>query len=271
MPSYDWQGIVIASRDLAEQIRREGSSVRRYDPGQSETEKSIAEAVGIRLRTLTDHACCRFKFDPATGRYNVRRDRVCDVLWSEYEGNNAILLPALQLWRFYVDIIAPLMLGPEPRLVRTESAGRPIVRLRSTFRTDAEMHDNAAEMVERMTAGLPEFEKAIESLAEATGIAPNSTDGQDERSTIGINDDAAAKPEMPQVDLKLNQVRYAGECHNVSPEGAFLMDKLVQHYPHAFAASSELSKPSRVKDSLPEAIRALIVAETGKGYRLNLG
>lgn len=77
--------------------------------------------------------------------------------------------------------------------------------------------------------------------------------------------------DLPQVNLETNQVRYVGQCHDVTADGALLFSKLVENYPQAFSASKLFSKPSRVRDGLPDALKALIVAQTGKGYRLILG
>jgi hypothetical protein len=75
---------------------------------------------------------------------------------------------------------------------------------------------------------------------------------------------------LPEVNLDLNQVRYNGECHDVRSDGALLMSKLVEAYPHPFPANSLFSKPSNVKNKLPEGLRVLIEAKSGTGYRLKL-
>lgn len=56
---------------------------------------------------------------------------------------------------------------------------------------------------------------------------------------------------LPEVDLLLNQVRYGGECYNVTPDGATLMHNLCEKYPDWFSASSIISKPSAIKGDLP--------------------
>jgi hypothetical protein len=125
-------------------------------------------------------------------------------------------------------------------------------------------------MIEQMTPVLPEFETAIESLAEATGIVQDSAKARDARPTTGTLGEGA-NAELPKVDLKLNQVQYRDQCYPVTSEGALLFAALVRNHPHFFAAYKHFSKPSRTKDALPDALKALIVAEPGKGYRLDLG
>lgn len=76
--------------------------------------------------------------------------------------------------------------------------------------------------------------------------------------------------ELPTVNLTTNQVRYADVCHDVTADGALLFNNLVESYPQAFSASTLFTKPSRVKQGLPDSLKAMIVAEAGKGYRLKL-
>lgn len=75
---------------------------------------------------------------------------------------------------------------------------------------------------------------------------------------------------LPEVNLDTNQVRYGGQCYDVTADGALLFSKLAESYPHAFSASRLFTKPSRVKSVLPDALKSLIVAVSGKGYRLKL-
>ncbi len=83
-------------------------------------------------------------------------------------------------------------------------------------------------------------------------------------------DSKPEQPELPQVNLDLNQIKYAGECYEVSGDAALLFSKLVEHYPHPFPASSLFANPSRVKNSLPDILKAMIESQPAKGYRLIL-
>jgi hypothetical protein len=89
---------------------------------------------------------------------------------------------------------------------------------------------------------------------------------------IAANSDLAASTTttLPQVNLKTNQVRYDGQCYDVSSDGALLLSKLVESHPHAITASKYFSKPSDVKNRLPPLLRKLIATESGKGYWLSV-
>ena len=90
------------------------------------------------------------------------------------------------------------------------------------------------------------------------------------RETAVPNKKQKAKPDLPVVDLKMAQVRYQKVCYPVTPEGASLLNYLVDCYPNWFTASSIFNKPSSIKKSLPQKLSDLIETESGKGYRLVL-
>lgn len=95
--------------------------------------------------------------------------------------------------------------------------------------------------------------------------APNSSVRESQNSHVS----QLWHRELPQVDLVLNQIRYDGVCHNVTSEGAKLVDLLVKAPPYEWVPTHKVfSKPSRVKNSLPAPIRNLIETDRGKGYRL---
>jgi hypothetical protein len=75
---------------------------------------------------------------------------------------------------------------------------------------------------------------------------------------------------LPVVNQSLNQIRYQGECYDVSADAALLFQKIVDNHPQPISASRINRKPSRLKDSLPAELKQLIVAESGKGYRLSI-
>ncbi len=75
-------------------------------------------------------------------------------------------------------------------------------------------------------------------------------------------------PNLPIVNLELKQIRYAGECHDVSGDSALLVQGIVDAHPDWFPASKNgFSKPSSTKHSLPDPIKDLIETAKGKGYR----
>ena len=80
----------------------------------------------------------------------------------------------------------------------------------------------------------------------------------------------SGSPELPVVNLELNQVRYRDLCYEVRSDGARFMDKIVKAYPGFFPAYSVFEKPSDVKGKLPEPLRKLIKSEPGKGQYLKL-
>ena len=75
---------------------------------------------------------------------------------------------------------------------------------------------------------------------------------------------------LPQVDLKLNQIRFEGECFDVSGEAALLISEVIKNHPQPICASKICSKPARVKSKLPDKLGSLLVSEPGKGYRLDI-
>jgi hypothetical protein len=79
-----------------------------------------------------------------------------------------------------------------------------------------------------------------------------------------------SKIEMLKVNKDLNQVRYDGVCYDVKSDGALLFDELVCAYPDPISASKLFSKPSRVKNELPEILKEMVKSEPAKGYRLVL-
>lgn len=72
------------------------------------------------------------------------------------------------------------------------------------------------------------------------------------------------------VDTKLCKVLFDKTEHEVSGDGALLIDQMIKSYPLPCSASEEFSKPSRVKKSLPPELQALIRPKPGMGYRLEL-
>jgi hypothetical protein len=109
--------------------------------------------------------------------------------------------------------------------------------------------------------------------------AGSSRDDRQEVAQKIVSDNSARKSStakkasirLPKVNRRLNQVRYAGECYDVSPGAAELFQQLVDRCGDWFAASSILSKPSAIKASLPEPLKRLIETAKGKGYRLKIG
>jgi hypothetical protein len=78
-------------------------------------------------------------------------------------------------------------------------------------------------------------------------------------------------PNLPVVNLALNQIRHNGECHDVTAKGARLVDCLVKAWPDWFPTEKNgFTKASVIKKSFPAPIRELIETESGKGYRLKI-
>jgi hypothetical protein len=73
---------------------------------------------------------------------------------------------------------------------------------------------------------------------------------------------------LPEVDLALNQIRYDGNCFNVTPDAALLVQKLVEAHPQFLSASGLFTRPSDLKNSLPAPIKSLIQSKPGSGYRI---
>jgi hypothetical protein len=65
----------------------------------------------------------------------------------------------------------------------------------------------------------------------------------------GSRDSRPIDTELPVIDLELCQVRFRGECYNVTPDGAQLVNRLVKSFPDWISASNDFEKPSRVKNS----------------------
>jgi len=119
-------------------------------------------------------------------------------------------------------------------------------------------HPHGFPEVYPMALGLNPFLASV-VLIDAMRSAVNGTPQTTGSSSI-----------LPQINLQLNQVRYAGQCYDVSSDGALLLSKLVESHPHEVAASGLFSKPSDVKKRLPMPLRELIKTEGGKGYSLKI-
>jgi hypothetical protein len=96
-----------------------------------------------------------------------------------------------------------------------------------------------------------------------------SNSKQPQSSSDSINGDKN-KPELPKVDVNNCQVRYKGQCHDVTGDAALLFKYLIDSYSEWFSASSKFAKPSAIKSTLPPDLKALIETQKGKGYRLKL-
>ena len=106
---------------------------------------------------------------------------------------------------------------------------------------------------------MPSIPNGPESTATAAHSAKTATEVEDK----------PVVPELPIVDDKLLQIRYDGETHAVSSEGARMVKLLVDCFGEWVPmAQNDFSKPSDVKKKLPEQIKSLIKAEKGKGYRI---
>ena len=76
---------------------------------------------------------------------------------------------------------------------------------------------------------------------------------------------------LPRLDVnhELLQVRYNGKVHDITASQAHLLQALVDARGDWVSASGlGITKPSRIKDTLPEPIKALIETLSGHGYRL---
>lgn len=77
--------------------------------------------------------------------------------------------------------------------------------------------------------------------------------------------------ELPEVDLRLCQVRYDGVCYGVTVEGARMVNMCVRNFPRKFAAiKNDFSKPSATKASLPKQIRDILDTKGGYGLKVEL-
>ncbi len=136
------------------------------------------------------------------------------------------------------------------------------------------LEDEIVQIICRLEneAGWPQGEKGKEELMrDAESVEPTM------HQTTTVTDSArksgqksGGKQKLPEVNLGLNQVRYDGVCHDVSPDGALFIDELVKAYPNAISASNLSSKPSRLKGSLPKKLQEIIVSEAAKGTKLVL-
>ncbi len=86
--------------------------------------------------------------------------------------------------------------------------------------------------------------------------------------TTGKTEDSGNLPEI-EVNEKLLQTRCDGNVYDLTDAQTVGMKALVDANGDWVSWSGlEISKPSRVKDSLPEPLKELIETEKGKGYRL---
>ena len=77
--------------------------------------------------------------------------------------------------------------------------------------------------------------------------------------------------DIPQLKVNhdLLQVRYDGKVYDITVSQADLLQALVDARGDLVSASGRgITKPSRVKKTLPEPIKALIETFASKGYRL---
>jgi hypothetical protein len=109
------------------------------------------------------------------------------------------------------------------------------------------------------------FEAALASLRAEAAVAAELQSGTVKMA--GQTPAGSDPPVLPEVNLELNQVRFGGQCRDLTADGALLLSKIVTAYPHHFSASSICSKPSEVKDSFPKLVLDHIKSEPGKGYR----